>query len=223
MTDKIANFEIAKTHDYENDFYLTSDPTRITKIIAHYELYKMIAGLPGAVVECGVYKGASLTRFATFRQLGENADARKIIGFDAFGKFPKHADAADNKFIQHFEEVGGDGLSLDSMQTMLKHKGFRNVELVAGDICQTVPQFCENHPELKIALLHIDVDVYAPTTTILECMYKRVVPGGIVILDDYGTIAGETRAVDDFLAKQATPPRIHKLPFARVPAYFRID
>lgn len=223
MTDKIAGFDLAKAFEYENAFYATSDATRIAKIIAHYELYKMITGLPGAVVECGVYKGVSLARFSTFRQLCENADSRKIIGFDAFGKFPEHGDAADHKFIKHFENVGGDGLSQEAIQTMLAHKGFRNIELIAGDICVTVPQYCASHLELKIALLHIDVDVYAPTVAILDSMFSRVVRGGLIVLDDYGTIAGETRAVDEFLARQATPVRISKLPLARVPAYIRIE
>jgi hypothetical protein len=50
----------------------------------------------------------------------------------------------------------------------------------------------------KIALLHIDVDVYDPTKVILESLWHRVVKGGILMLDDYGTVAGETGAVDNF-------------------------
>lgn len=223
MTKKIAGFDIAKAFEYENAFYATSEPSRLAKILAHYELYKMITGLPGAVVECGVYKGVSLSRFSTYRQLCENADSRTIIAFDAFGKFPRQGDAADTKFIRHFEDVGGDGLSPDTIHAMLAHKGFRNVELVAGDICETVPQYCAKHPELKIALLHIDVDVYAPTVAILENMFSRVVRGGLIVMDDYGTIAGETRAVDEFLARQTVPVRISKLPLSRVPAYIRIE
>jgi len=223
MTEEIAGFDITKAFEYENAFYATSDPSRLAKILAHYELYKMITDLPGAVVECGVYKGVSLSRFLTFRQLCENADSRKIIAFDAFGKFPKHGDATDAQFIRHFENVGGDGLSSATIESMLAHKGFRNVELVVGDICETVPQYCITHPELKIALLHIDVDVYAPTVAILENLFSRVVYGGLVVMDDYGTIAGETRAVDEFLAKLSLPIRIQKLPLSRAPAYIKID
>lgn len=224
MTAKIAGFEVAKSFEYENAFYATSAPSRLAKIIAHYELYKIITDIPGAIVECGIYKGVSLTRFSTFRHICENADSRKIIGFDAFGKFPKHGDAAaDEKFIQHFEDIGGDGLSVDMIEGIMQNKGFKNIELIAGDICKTVPKYCEDHPELKIALLHIDVDVYVPTVVILENMFSRVVHGGLIVLDDYGTIAGETRAVDEFLAKQVRPLKIYKLPLAKVPAYIRIE
>ena len=223
MTTKIAGFEVAKSFEYENAFYATSPPSRLAKIIAHYELYKMITALPGAIVECGIYKGVSLSRFSTFRHIFENDDARKIIGFDAFGKFPKHGDATDEKFIQYFEDVGGDGLSIEIIEEMMIYKGFKNFELIAGDICKTVPKYCEDHPELKIALLHVDVDVYAPTVAILENMFSKVVLGGLIVLDDYGTIAGETRAVDEFLAKLDRTVKISKLPFTKAPLFVRID
>ena len=73
-----------------------SHVTRLSKMLAQYELYKTIIGLPSHVVECGVYKGASLRRFATFREILENPYSRKIIGFDAFGQFPVGDEDAAN-------------------------------------------------------------------------------------------------------------------------------
>lgn len=64
---KIRNLSKKKIWDYENGFYLFSSVSRINKLLSHYELYKMILGLPGHIFELGVYKGASLIRFATFR------------------------------------------------------------------------------------------------------------------------------------------------------------
>ena len=55
---------------YENLFYLTSDK-RILKLLDHYEIYKKILKVKGDIVECGVFKGASLIRFLTFRDLIE--------------------------------------------------------------------------------------------------------------------------------------------------------
>jgi hypothetical protein len=71
----LPNFE--STFEYENNFYLSCDNSRIAKLLAHYELYKMVSNLPGAIVECGVFKGTSLTRFATFRDLFSNSHAKK--------------------------------------------------------------------------------------------------------------------------------------------------
>lgn len=212
-------FDVDKAWDYENGFYLTSHPTRIAKLLAHYELYKSIVGLPGQFVECGVFKGASLVRFATFRELLENSHSRKIIGFDAFGKFPEATDPADAKFVAQFEAAAGDGIPLEEFRQVLEHKRFENVELVSGDICRTVPLYAAEHPELKVAMLHIDVDVYEPTAVALQHLFDRVVPGGLIVLDDYGTVAGATRAVDELLARHSAI--VEKLPIAHIPAYIR--
>ncbi|WP_287256989.1 hypothetical protein [Moorena sp. SIO4E2] len=68
-----------RAFEYENNFYLSCDPTRIGKILAHYELYKMVSNVPGAIVECGVLKGTSLVRFASFRDLFSNSSSKKKL------------------------------------------------------------------------------------------------------------------------------------------------
>lgn len=222
MNKSFLGFDTEKCWDYENGFYLTSHVTRLSKILAHYELYKTIVQLPGHIVECGVYKGSSLLRFASFREVLESRHSRKIIGFDAFGRFPvDEKDANDRAFVERFSSEGGDGISRSSLLEVLLHKGFENVELVEGDICSTVPQYVRDHPELKIALLHIDVDIYRPTQIILDQLFGHVVPQGLVVLDDYGTVAGETQAVDEFLARAKHQRMIEKLPIAHIPAYIR--
>lgn len=218
MTEKLFDFSIDQEWNYENGFYITSHITRISKMVAHYELYKSIIDLPGYVVECGVFKGASLIRFATFREMLENQYSRKIIGFDAFGDFPISGDEMDSKFIKEFVENSGDGISVNELNKVFKHKSFLNYELIQGDMLNTVPDYAVNHPELKIALLHIDVDVYEPTKVILNSFFDKVVKGGLIILDDYGTVAGETRAVDEFFNKKEV---IKKLPISHIPAYVR--
>jgi hypothetical protein len=210
-------FDTADAFVHENGFYLTTGPERLGKLLAHYELYKRITGLPGAVVECGVFKGASLMRFATFRNLLEAEHSRAIVGFDAFGRFPRHGDSEDGAFIDSFEQQAGDGISVEALQAFLAHKRIGNVNLVAGDILETVPRWCTDHPAAKVALLHVDVDVEPPTVTILEHLAPRVVPGGLIVFDDYGTVAGETRAADAFLSR--TGLRVEKLPMSHIPAF----
>jgi len=219
MSKSIYGFNIDRQWDYENGFYLTSHTTRIAKLLAHYELYKLITRIPGHVVECGVYKGASLIRFATFRNLIETTWSRKVIGFDTFGEFPKDADAHDLKFINHFEEQGGHGIPVDELREALARKSIDNCELVKGDIRETVPRYLHENPELKICLLHIDVDVYEPSAVILDRLYDCVVTGGLIVLDDYGTVAGETRAVDEFIADRKCS--IEKLSISHIPAFIR--
>lgn len=219
MKQKLLGFDVEKKWDYENGFYLTSHLTRLPKMLAHYEIYKSIVNLPGQIVECGVFKGTSLIRFCTFREVLESPFSRKIIGFDIFGKFPKKGDVDDAAFIEKFERDAGDGISVTELKQVFSHKGFENYELVKGDIIETVPDYAEAHPELKIALLHIDVDVYEPSMVVLQHLYDRVVKGGVIIFDDYGTVAGETKAIDEFFCNKDV--EVEKLPISHIPAYIR--
>ena len=219
MSTEIFGFSVDQQWDYENGYHLISHPSRIAKMLAHYELYKSIVNLPGEVIECGVYKGASLVRFATFRHALEAQESRKIIGFDAFGKFPPQEEPDDKAFIEYFESDGGDGISIDGMHEIFAHKQFGNYELVAGDVSDTIPNYLEQHPELRIALLHIDVDVYKPTRDILHHLFDRIVPNGLLVLDDYGVVAGETRAVDEFIEQRKVT--VEKLPYYLRPAFIR--
>src|SRR5688572_3922137 len=217
MARELFGFDLDNFWDYENGFFLAAPAARLGKVLAHYELYKRVVELPGQVVECGVFKGVSLMQFATFRRLLETDDSRRIVGFDAFGPFPGEHDAADAAFVEQWERRAGPGIPIDDLRQALRHKSFDNVELVAGDVLETVPRYVAERPELKLSLLHVDVDVYRPTLAALEHLYDRVLPGGIVILDDYPTVAGATRAVDEFFRDRNVT--IQKLPLAHIPAY----
>ena len=217
MAQKLFDYEIDKQFDYENGFYLTSHKLRLSKIIAQYELYKMITNLPGHVVECGVYKGSSIIRFMTFRDMLENPYSRKVIGFDIFGKFPVSGDKNDIDYINKFEKAGGSGISKTELEKVLSYKEFFNYELVEGDIKNTIPAYVEQHKELKIALLHIDVDIYEPTKIILENLFDRIVKDGILVLDDYSTVPGETKAIDDYFGNR----RIEKLPYSHTSSFIK--
>lgn len=219
MTKEIFGFEYDKKWDYENGFYLTSSTTRLAKIISHWELYKKIVGLPGDIVEFGVYKGASLMRFATFREMLESQYSRKIIGFDIFGKFPLTDLKEYNMFIENFEKNGGKGISENEMREALENKKIENFQLIGGDILETLPKYLKENPELRISLLHIDVDVYKVTKTILETLFERVVKGGVVILDDYNSVFGATKAIDEFIGNLGKDYKIEKLPYYSFPSF----
>ncbi len=214
---KLFNYETEKNWDYENGFYLTSDTTRVSKVLAHYELYKLITGLPGHVMEFGVFKGASFVRWATFRDALELPNSRKIIGFDAFGKFPTQNIEADEKIARSHDVAAGLGIPKEELEKVLAYKKLSNTELIGGDINQTLPAYLEKHTELKISFIHVDVDVYQPTKLILDLLYEKVVKGGVIAFDDYGSIHGETAAADEFLAQHDL--QIRKLPFCHTPSY----
>jgi|ETN02SMinimDraft_4_1059925.scaffolds.fasta_scaffold21052_2 hypothetical protein len=205
--------------EYENGFYLTCEVSRIGKFIAHYELYKSIDHLSGAIVECGVYKGVSLTRFAMFRNLFEKQIKRKIVAFDTFDTFPKTQFEEDIPLRQNFiDESGDQSIGKSQLLEILNEKNCgESLDLISGDICETVPEFVSNNPDLKIALLNLDVDIYEPSVVILEYLFPLLVKGGILILDDYGTFPGESQAVDDYFKGQSI--EIQKFPFCKTPRY----
>ena len=101
------NFDPQKSFEYENGFYLTTPLSRIGKLLAHYELYKKIIDIPGEVVECGVFKGASLVRWASFRNLLETPWSRRIIGFDTFDTFPLPDDPGELAYVERFISAAG--------------------------------------------------------------------------------------------------------------------
>ena len=204
---------------YENGFYLTCEPGRIGKFLAHYELFKMASAIPGAIVECGVFKGASLARFAIFRELFPKIRNRQIVGFDMFGPFPETSFEPDQEHRTKFVDSAGlESIGVEQLMNVLKHKHCdHDVELVAGNICNTVPEFVERNPNIEISLLNLDTDIYEPAVTILENLYPRLKPGGVLILDDYNVFPGETKAVDEYFAGQNIV--IRKFDFAATPCY----
>jgi hypothetical protein len=206
----------------ENTFYLRAPVGRMGKLIAHWELYRQITGLPGAVVELGVYKGASLMRFAMFRSLAEHETSREIHGFDAFGTFPRSGveQAEDRDFIDRFEAERGDGIARDTLRDLIADKGIGNVHLHQGNVFDTLPAYLAQRPELRIALLHLDMDVYEPTAFALDRLVPHMVPGGLILFDDYGLVAGATRAAEE--VAQRLKLGFGKLGHYAVPAFLRM-
>jgi len=212
-------FNIADLFEHENNFYLSCHSSRLGKLLAHYELYKQVIERSGCVVECGIFKGVSICRFAMFRELFSTNHAQKIIGFDTFDSFPETSFNQDIDPRQNFINAAGDkSISTQELYEVLEHKKVNhNIELIAGDIVETVPKYVSEHPELKISLLNLDTDIYEPAVVILEYLYPRIVSGGILILDDYGVFPGETKAVDDYFIGQSI--QINKFPFAATPSF----
>jgi hypothetical protein len=189
-----------KQFEYENNFYLTAPVNRFSKFATHLELFRKVSHIPGDIVECGVFKGVSLSRFVKFRSLFDNLSSKKIIAFDIFGEFPEAQYENDKEKREKFiQEAGNKSIGKDELISIFKELDlYHNIELVEGDILDTVPEYKTENPHLKISLLHIDVDLYEPTKVVLEEFYPLMVKGGIVILDDYGAFAGANKAIDDF-------------------------
>ena len=218
---EIRGLSSKKSWDYENGFYWFSPYNRIAKQIAHWELYKKILEVPGDIIEVGVFKGASLTRWGTFREISENSLSRKLIGFDAFGEFPTQLTDSkeDKQFVCDFNNESGNGLEIGEVKQIMDEKKFYNYELIKGDIIETIPKYIKNNPHTRIALLHLDVDIYKPTISALKNLWDKVSKGGLVIIDDYNAVKGATDAVDDFLREKKLDKKVQKTTFYSIPSY----
>jgi hypothetical protein len=213
-------------------WHLTTPPDRIGRFITHYETMKLVQNIPGEIVECGVFKGESLTRFAHFRNLLGTNDSCKIIGFDNFSnEYPDTEYEEDQPQRQHWIHTAGpSSISIDQLTEVFDKHKISNYEFIAGNICATVPEYIKNNPGIKISLLNIDCDFVEPTFTALQTLWSHMSKGGIILLDNYGgwgtsgcSYFGDTKGVDDFLKTLEDPPTIRKFPWVCRPCYIIKD
>lgn len=204
--------------EVENIFYQKTNISRIGKLIYHYEIYNIIKNLPGDILEFGVFKGSSLIRFMTFRSILENNYSRKIYGFDTFNKFPSQKRKDDKKLRKNFTKDAGNPITKKKLNEILLDKKFENFELIEGDVLKTLDKFLKKNPNLKISLLHLDMDVYNSTKFVINKLKDKIVKKGIILIDDYGTVEGATKVIDNFLLKNKKL-ELKKLSFYKVPSY----
>ncbi len=199
----------------ENAFHFYSNPSRIRKIICHYEIFKKSEKIPGSIVECGVFKGNSFFRFLIFRDLIFNQKKIKkhIYGFDVFGKFPNQKNKKDNKFALDHNKRIGLGLNYNKILNNLKKKKLKNFTLIQGKIEDTAKTFLKKKKNFKISFLHLDLDVYQPTMSALENFYDKISSGGVILIDDYGQVEGATSATNKFLKIRSIKSKIKTLKF----------
>jgi predicted O-methyltransferase YrrM len=172
-------------------------PANINIILS---LLDRAADIPGAVAECGVWRGATLVTMALY--LAKRNRGKKVYGFDSFEGFPKaelaqeralHASGTDSSK----NELGFTDTALSTVQKKLDFFGLDNVRLVKGFFNETLMFF----PSESYSFVHLDCDLYGSYMQCLEYFYPRVVPGGIILLDEYNDPPwpGCNKAVDEFL------------------------
>ena len=192
--------KIKDAPEFENNFYFTCKNDRISKLLIQYELFLMSQRIPGDIVECGVFKGSSLIRFAIFRDLFKKK-SKKIIGFDTFGKFPIPQKNYDKKFVKMWKSKAGDALDDNLLKKIIYKKKLKNFKFVKGDIFFTLDKFLKSYKK-KIALLHLDLDTYDISKFVLKRIYKHLSKKSIILCDDYKSTTGATKAINEFLKEK---------------------
>ena len=188
------------------DPYTMTTPPRVYALVRAVE-YVVARGVPGAIVECGVWRGGSMMAAAlTLLRLG--VTDRELYLYDTFSGMPPPSEVdttrsgvrAADLLAQEDEDSHIWAIaSLPDVRAAVLSVGYpeQQIHFVEGLVEETLPG---EAPE-EIALLRLDTDWYSSTKHELEQLYPRLAPGGVLILDDYGHWQGARRAVDEYFGK----------------------
>jgi O-methyltransferase len=165
--------------------------------------------IPGAFVECGVWKGGCSGVMAYVSK--KNKTNRQIWLFDSFEGLPQPTKQdgvmakkwSSNKTAGKLESINECVSTLDDVNklffSVLKINK-KNTHIEKGWFQNTLPKTKKRIG--KIAILRLDGDWYESTKVCLDNLYDLVVPGGYIIIDDYGHWVGCKRAIDEFFKKR---------------------
>ena len=163
------------------------------------------ANLPGDTAECGVFDGGS-----SFLMCSSRASQRGWSGlhhlFDSFEGLsePDPADVPLDdrtyRWQKHDLAVAEDVVlrNLSEFPFVRSHPGW-------------IPTRFAEVADRQFSFVHVDVDLFEPTRDSLEFFYDRLVPGGVLLCDDYGSSAcpGATKAFDDLVARRPERTVVH--------------
>jgi O-methyltransferase len=172
-------------------------------------LAKVYRGAPGSVVECGVWKG------------GMSAGMAEVVGpdrnyylFDSFEGCPRAQEIDGPRALEWQNDVtsphyrNNSSADIGFCQEAMKKAGAARCTIVKGWFDKTLPGF---KAEGGIAVLRLDGDWYESTMTCLHHLFPQVNCGGVVIIDDYYSFEGCTRAVHEYLSQVGSTRRIKQL------------
>ena len=161
-----------------------------------YTLGHQALHFPGNFWECGVYKGGTAMMLA---QLIAATPSKHLRLFDTFDgmpvtdpnrDFPREGDFSDTSLNMVKQRVG-------DIPAITYYPGF-------------IPDSFKGFEQEKIALAHIDVDIYLSVRDCCEFIYPLMVNGGFMVFDDYGfpSCPGAREAVDEFFSNKPESPLV---------------
>jgi O-methyltransferase len=164
--------------------------------------------IEGDLVECGTWRGGMSAAMAWA------VPGRHSVLFDSFEGLPdaKPIDGPDavrwSEEVRNYNNCSAEEVwAADAMSRVRQ----RDVDIVKGWFEHTVPEW--SRQGRPIAVLRLDGDWYDSTFICLEHLWPLVSPGGIVIVDDYYTWDGCSRAVHDYLSQTKAAERVERSMF----------
>lgn len=202
--------------------------TSAERLVANMDAVRHVcrSDIDGALVECGVWRGGSVLAMIRALQQAGVTD-RDIYLFDTFEGMTEPADVDTSLFDepalttwQRAKTTGRlawdhffrrDLFNLDAVKELMYGTGYppARIHFVVGKVEDTIP---DQAPE-RIAVLRLDTDWYASTKHELTHLYPRLVPGGVLIIDDYGHWEGCRKAVDEYFEQEGGAPLLTRVDY----------
>jgi len=208
--------------DHERDiveavrFYTMVSPERL---VANIDAVKYVVqrGIPGAIVECGVWRGGStLSMIKTLQYLG--VDDRDVYLYDTFEGMTPPGESDTSPFERSALETWNQTpsgtkpwewamdpeiYSIDFVRQVMTDSGYPQdrIHLVKGPVESTIPGTVPD----QIAVARLDTDWYESTMHELVHFYPRMPAGAVLIIDDFGHWDGARRAVEEYFSKDQPP------------------
>ena len=174
---------------------------------ALFSLARQAAQLPGEFWECGVHQGGSAVLLAeVLRRHRPDGQPPCLRLFDTFTGMPPIDPDHDLYYPKRDERAAEELDSLVAVRERLAPYSDVGIEFHPG----LLPETFAGQESARIALAHIDMDLYRSIQGACEFLYPRLVPGGVLVFDDYGypSCPGARRAVDEFFADKPEVPLI---------------
>lgn len=188
-TDSIdTDFTARKLASVQSVRFILENMRKVKNFPTDYDLHEYVSTKTldpelrktGLVLEFGVATGRTLNQFARF------LPEKTVHGFDGFDGLPE---VWDSRY-----ETGA--FKRDTLPDVRN-----NCKLHVGWFDYTLPEFLEHAAhQAPIALLHIDADLYSSTKTVLDLLQKQIVPGTVIVFDEYLNYPGWQ--LDEFRAWQ---------------------
>ena len=201
------------TYNSFNNFIFSNDIKLLGKMLLRYDFFSKVKELPGDIVEIGVFKGSGIATFSKFIEIYCPNSNKKIVGFDIFDVnsadeiLKKDGEFSKDKMQTVYSKVNESELTINSVSNRLDLMNInKKYILIEGDVADTIPIFLKENPGFKISMLYIDVDLERPTYIALKYLWDRILPGGIILFDEYEYHKfDESVGVDKFLKEFNLP------------------
>lgn len=174
--------------------------------------------IPGDLIETGVWRGGA-TIFMRAHLAAHDITDRTVWVADSFDGLPPPAIQEDIGYDLSKRQQPILAISEDRVRDL-----FRRYDLL-DDAVRFLPGWFKDTlhkaPIGPLALLRLDGDLYESTMDALEALYDKVVPGGFIIIDDYGALPPCRKAVEDFRSERKITQPLERIDWTGM--YWRKD